>query len=94
MKNVKPKNHLQLVPKCDKSIIVISFFIITHSNLIKRNVFITKDNHIKLGDLGVAKSFDKKSDLNVMASTFAGTFKYMSPEMKQQKNYSFKTDIW
>lgn len=59
-----------------------------------RNVFLTADDHIKLGDLGVAKEFDKYDTIDAFANTFTGTYKYMSPEMKRQQNYSYPTDIW
>ncbi len=33
-------------------------------------------------------------NLSCLATTYAGTHHYMSPEMKNNQIYSFKTDIW
>ena len=67
------------------------------NNEFSRNVFLTKDNNVKLGDLGSTRS---KSDESTARSKYAGFFAYMSPEMMGNrimfgnKRYSFKTDVW
>ena len=50
----------------------------------------TQDNSIKLGDFGISRLIE--STLNV--STKAGTYMYMSPEIRKCKIYSFNTDCW
>ena len=52
----------------------------------------TKYDNIKIGDLGIARSFNTTSTQEI--STFAGTRAYMSPEMLVRNKYSFNTDIW
>ena len=49
---------------------------------------LTKDNIVKLGDLGIAKSL-----ANTLGHTYAGTPAYMSPEQSSD-SYDFKVDIW
>ena len=51
----------------------------------------TKDENIKIGDLGVAKQLDAREDLT---RTCIGTPYYLSPEIVNRKSYNHKTDIW
>lgn len=46
-----------------------------------------------MGDLGAARYIDKKYT-DDMVSTYIGTLKYMSPEMKHHKKYKLSADIW
>ena len=66
------------------------------SNIIHRdikclNLFITKDQHIKIGDLGVSTIV---SNINALHCTRVGTPLYLSPELVKQVPYDFKVDIW
>jgi NIMA (never in mitosis gene a)-related kinase len=54
-------------------------------------MFLTKDDEVKIGDLGIAK---KLIDREGMAMTIIGTPYYLSPELVQGKQYNHKTDIW
>jgi serine/threonine protein kinase len=56
------------------------------------NIFLTNDDHIKIGNLAFSRSIDE--DSTSMISTYAGTYKYTSPEIRDGKKYSFKTDVW
>lgn len=56
-------------------------------------MFLTKNNNVKLGDLGTARLKSDKSTFE-LCSTYAGSFPYMSPEMRNREAYSFKTDVW
>ena len=64
---------------------------IIHRDLKSMNIFLTKDNHIKIGDFGVSK---KLINNNIFAYTFIGTPYYLSPEMCRNKAYDEKTDMW
>ena len=63
---------------------------IIHRDIKCLNLFITKDRHIKIGDLGVS-AFSSGLDLHY---TRVGTPLYISPELVKQKPYDYKTDIW
>lgn len=64
---------------------------ILHRDLKTQNIFLTKSNLIKVGDLGVAHVLDRTTDL---AATMIGTPYYMSPEIFCNKPYSFQSDVW
>lgn len=55
------------------------------------NVFLSKEQKVRIGDLGVAKVL---SDQNNFARTMVGTPYYLSPEMCEEKPYNEKSDIW
>ena len=54
-------------------------------------MFLSKDEDIRIGDLGVAKVLE---DTTNFAHTMVGTPYYLSPEMCEQKPYNEKSDIW
>ncbi|CAF1178780.1 unnamed protein product [Adineta steineri] len=64
---------------------------ILHRDLKTQNVFLTKNEIVKVGDLGIARVLDSGNDF---ATTIIGTPYYMSPEIFSQKPYGPKTDIW
>lgn len=64
---------------------------ILHRDIKGQNIFITKANTLKLGDFGIARVLNKTQD---KARTVVGTPYYLSPEIIENKPYSFKSDIW
>ncbi|XP_039931896.1 serine/threonine-protein kinase Nek4 isoform X2 [Hirundo rustica] len=64
---------------------------ILHRDLKTQNIFLTRTNIIKVGDLGIAKVLENQYD---MASTLIGTPYYMSPELFSNKPYNYKSDVW
>ena len=63
---------------------------IMHRDLKSANIFLMKNGKIKLGDLNVAKVIQEQEVLR----TQTGTPYYASPEIWEDKPYSFKSDIW
>ncbi|KAF1336654.1 Nek protein kinase, partial [Globisporangium splendens] len=64
---------------------------ILHRDLKTSNIFLTTENVIKLGDFGIAKTLDSTMD---QAKTVVGTPYYMSPEVCENKPYSYSSDVW
>ena len=64
---------------------------ILHRDLKPLNIFLTIDNHIKLGDFGISKILISTNDLTTAP---AGTLIYMSPEAIKEEHYSYSCDIW
>ncbi|CAD8184192.1 unnamed protein product [Paramecium pentaurelia] len=64
---------------------------IIHRDIKTLNVFLTKDKHIKLGDLGVSKIFNSEIALD---GTRVGTPLYLAPELVQHQPYDYKVDVW
>uniref|UniRef100_A0A671NHB1 Serine/threonine-protein kinase Nek4 n=1 Tax=Sinocyclocheilus anshuiensis TaxID=1608454 RepID=A0A671NHB1_9TELE len=60
---------------------------ILHRDLKTQNIFLTKTDIIKVGDLGIARVLESQND---MASTLIGTPYYMSPELFSNKPYNYK----
>ena len=64
---------------------------IIHRDIKPSNIFHTSKGLIKLGDFGVSKKLNERSDL---ALSCAGTLEYMAPEVVHSVPYSFEADIW
>lgn len=64
---------------------------ILHRDIKGQNIFIGANNTLKLGDFGIARVLNKTMD---KARTVVGTPYYLSPEIIENKPYSFKSDIW
>ena len=48
----------------------------------------------KIADFGIAKLVDKTLETNHYASTYAGTYCYMAPEVLNQQKYTVSADMW
>ena len=64
---------------------------ILHRDLKSQNIFMTENGMIKLGDFGIAKCLECTYE---KAITVVGTPYYLSPEIVNNKPYSFQSDIW
>jgi len=64
---------------------------ILHRDIKTINMFLTKNDNIKIGDLGVARELNQTAN---MAHTVVGTPYYLSPELCEEKPYNNKSDIW
>ena len=64
---------------------------ILHRDLKTSNIFLTSNGQIKIGDFGISKILQ---ETNENAQTTVGTPYYLSPEICQNKPYSYKSDVW
>lgn len=69
---------------------------IIHRDIKSLNIFLTKDNSAKIGDLGSARRLD--SDGNIIGDVGngekVGTPFYLAPEIWLNKPCTKKTDVW
>ena len=64
---------------------------IIHRDLKAQNVFLTEGGLVKVGDFGVAKVLEHTV---AKARTVVGSPYYLSPEIIENRPYSYKTDVW
>eukprot|EP00993_Chasmostoma_nieuportense_P000565 NODE_1520_length_1475_cov_27.909496_g1441_i0.p1 GENE.NODE_1520_length_1475_cov_27.909496_g1441_i0~~NODE_1520_length_1475_cov_27.909496_g1441_i0.p1 ORF type:complete len:490 (+),score=146.23 NODE_1520_length_1475_cov_27.909496_g1441_i0:78-1472(+) len=64
---------------------------ILHRDLKSANIFLTKENLVKIGDFGFGKIL---ANTIAQAKTLCGTPYYFSPELCMGKPYNNKSDIW
>jgi len=64
---------------------------ILHRDIKTLNVFLTSADHVRLGDLGVARVMSQNTQF---ADTFVGTPYYLSPELCEEKPYNELSDVW
>jgi polo-like kinase 1 len=68
---------------------------VIHRDLKLGNLFIDKQLHIKVGDLGLATRVDDKDEKR---KTICGTPNYIAPEIiqsdKSKRGHSFEVDVW
>lgn len=64
---------------------------ILHRDLKPGNVFLDKNNNVKIGDFGLSRVMGQES---IYAYTRVGTPYYMSPEQINAKKYNDRSDVW
>eukprot|EP00440_Ansanella_granifera_P020545 gb/GFBE01022313.1/.p1 GENE.gb/GFBE01022313.1/~~gb/GFBE01022313.1/.p1 ORF type:complete len:661 (+),score=110.18 gb/GFBE01022313.1/:1-1983(+) len=64
---------------------------VLHRDLKPSNFFLSKSGSMKMGDFGIAKVL---ACTIAVAKTQIGTPYYLSPELCQEKPYTFSSDIW
>jgi len=64
---------------------------VMHRDLKPANIFLTADGALKLGDLGLGRSFSSQT---YEAFSKVGTPLYMSPEVLNGNGYDWKSDVW
>jgi NIMA (never in mitosis gene a)-related kinase len=85
-RDIKPMYLISAIfPICMSSLQVLIIFHVC------RNIFLDAQNHVRIGDFGVAKSLAASGD---MSKTMIGTPYYLSPEVVEGREYGHKSDIW
>lgn len=62
-----------------------------HRDLKPANIFIGQDYTLKIGDLGLGRSFSSET---LEAYSKVGTPLYMSPQLIQDSGYNENADVW
>lgn len=65
---------------------------IIHRDIKSQNIFLTKNNNLRIGDFGLAKKLKKNKRNSYM--TKVGTDCYMAPEVLQGEIYGKPADVW
>lgn len=67
-----------------------------HRDIKSLNIFLTKDNTAKIGDLGASRRLDEQGNIidELTNGDKVGTPFYLAPEIWQDKPCSKKTDVW
>eukprot|EP01138_Halocafeteria_seosinensis_P009865 gb/GECG01010076.1/.p1 GENE.gb/GECG01010076.1/~~gb/GECG01010076.1/.p1 ORF type:complete len:383 (+),score=55.95 gb/GECG01010076.1/:1-1149(+) len=61
-----------------------------HRDVKPQNILVNSHGEVKLTDFGISKELSTA----VLAKTFVGSFKYMSPERMATMPYDYSSDIW
>ena len=64
---------------------------ILHRDIKTQNIFITYNDILKMGDVGISRQMET---LTPMAMTACGTPYFMPPEVCMGKPYDSKADVW
>ncbi|KAM6933723.1 serine/threonine-protein kinase Nek3 [Xenentodon cancila] len=64
---------------------------VLHRDLKSKNIFLTDDGSVKLGDFGSACILNSSK---AYANTYVGTPYYVAPEIWDNKPYNNKSDVW
>jgi len=64
---------------------------VLHRDLKSQNLFLTSSDRMRIGDFGISKVLENTA---AFARTAIGTPYYLSPEICQEKPYSFGSDVW
>lgn len=64
---------------------------IIHRDIKSSNIFVSKRNHMKIGDFGVCRQLGQGE---LVARTFVGTPHYIAPEVLSDEPYNASSDIW
>ena len=72
-----------------------------HRDVKPDNIFLDDDDHLVLGDLGLAMpivppghTFDPNEYNHWRLKDMAGTLQYLAPEMWKGEPYDFSIDVW
>ncbi|XP_006002813.1 serine/threonine-protein kinase Nek3 [Latimeria chalumnae] len=64
---------------------------VLHRDIKSKNIFLTKNGILKLGDFGSARLLNSST---AFACTYVGTPYYVSPEIWENRPYNNKSDVW
>lgn len=94
-KVLSPQRILSILQQIVSAFVAMSAKGVMHRDLKPENILLTKNETIKIGDFGCAKSVDI-ANLSVIDSRSMekGSYLYVSPQQLKMEKYSFKCDVW
>ncbi len=83
------KQVIQIAKDMCRALILCRKYGIIHRDIKPQNIFVSKNGDYKLGDFGIAKTIEKTS-----GGTKIGTYKYMAPEVYNNRPYNYTADLY
>ncbi len=80
---------VQIAKDMCNALILCRKYGIIHRDIKPQNIFVSKNGDYKLGDFGIAKTIEKTT-----GGTKIGTYKYMAPEVYNNRPYNLTADIY
>ena len=80
---------VQIAKDMCNALILCRKYGIIHRDIKPQNIFVSKNSDYKLGDFGIAKTIEKTT-----GGTKIGTYKYMAPEVYNNRPYNLTADIY
>ncbi|HRI19213.1 MAG TPA: serine/threonine-protein kinase [Burkholderiaceae bacterium] len=92
-----PARAIRIAAAVAEALRAASAHCVVHRDLKPANIFIGHEDHVKIGDFGVAKVLEGRiaaSDNSVSSDGIIGTAWYMSPEQARGVDSDFRSDLY
>lgn len=90
-KNIDINDIIRIIRKIVNGLMYLKENFIIHRDIKVENILINDEDDIKISDFGLSVKLDNIDDT---CNKSSGTIYYMSPQVVQEQEYSFETDVW